>query len=235
MGTLYVVSTPIGNIDDISIRALKTLLTVQYIACEDTRRTGQLLELLVSRFPEFLPSDTFVKPKFISYHDKNELQMVSECIRILEEGTSIALVSDAGTPLISDPGYVLLHEAMKRAIPIVILPGASALLPAVQLSGFSTNHVLFLGYLPEKSGNRNTLLGNIHSSSFSCTVVFYCAPHKLITTLKDVSALFASDTRIAIIRELTKVHEEVWKGTLAQALKDIREPKGEYVVCLQKK
>ena len=225
MGTLFLVSTPIGNIDDITIRALKTIFASPIIACEDTRQTGQLLSILKERFPSFVGGIT---PKLIAYHDKNEERLVPELIMMIESGTSIALVSDAGTPLISDPGYRLVQTAIKRGIPVVPVLGASAILPALQLSGFPVNRWTFVGYLPEKQSHRMKLLEELKTAEN--TVVSYCAPHKLALTLVDLESMFGSSKQIAVIRELTKVHEDVWRGTLADAHTACAEPKGEIVL-----
>ncbi len=225
MGTLFLVSTPIGNIDDITIRALKTLFSSEIIACEDTRQTGQLLSILKERFPAFVGENN---PKLIAYHDKNEEKLVPELITMIESGSSLALVSDAGTPLISDPGYRLVQIAIKRGIPVVPVIGASAILPALQLSGFPVNRWTFVGYLPEKQSHRMRLLEELKTAGN--TVVSYCAPHKLATTLVDVEAVFGPSKQIAVIRELTKVHEDVWRGTVADAHISLAEPKGEIVL-----
>jgi len=225
MGTLFLVSTPIGNIDDITIRGLKTLFSSEVIACEDTRQTGQLLSILKERFPMYVGEMT---PKLIAYHDKNEEKLVPELIMMLEAGTSIALVSDAGTPLISDPGYRLVQIAIKRNIPVVPVLGASAILPALQLSGFPVNHWTFVGYLPEKQSHREKLLEELKLAGN--TVISYCAPHKLATTLVDLESIFGSSKQIAVVRELTKVHEDVWRGTLADAHAALADLKGELVL-----
>lgn len=225
MGTLFLVSTPIGNIDDITIRGLKTLFSSEVIACEDTRQTGQLLSILKERFPAYVSEIT---PKLIAYHDKNEEKLVPELIMMLESGTSISLVSDAGTPLISDPGFRLVQIAIKRGVPVVPVPGASAILPALQLSGFPVNHWTFVGYLPEKQSHRMKLLEALKTAAN--TVVSYCAPHKLATTLTDLESVFGSSKQIAVIRELTKVHENVWRGTVADAHTACADAKGEIVL-----
>lgn len=225
MGTLFLISTPIGNIDDISIRALKTLFSSEVIACEDTRQTGQLLSILKERFPMYVGEIT---PKLIAYHDKNEEKLVPELITMIESGSSIALVSDAGTPLISDPGYRLVQTAIKRGISVVPVIGASAILPALQLSGFPINRWTFVGYLPEKQSHRMKLLEELKIAGN--TVVSYCAPHKLATTLVDLESVFGSSKQIAVIRELTKVHEDVWRGTVNQAHTACTDPKGEIVL-----
>ncbi len=225
MATLFLVSTPIGNIDDISIRALKTIFSSEIIACEDTRQTGQLLAILKERFPTYVGDIT---PKLIAYHDKNEEKLVPELIGFLKNGTSITLVSDAGTPMISDPGYRLVEAAIKRNILVTPVLGASAILPALQLSGFPVNHWTFVGYLPEKQGHRMKLLEELKTAGN--TVVSYCAPHKLSQTLLDIESVFGLSKQIAIIRELTKVHENAWRGTIKEAKERLNDVKGELVV-----
>ncbi len=225
MGTLFLVSTPIGNIDDITIRGLKTLFSCSVIACEDTRQTGQLLSLLKERFPSYVSKTT---AKLIAYHDKNEEKLLPELITFLESGSSLALVSDAGTPLISDPGFRLVQIAIKRGIPVVPVIGASAILPALQLSGFPVNRWTFVGYLPEKQSHRMKLLEELKIAGN--TVVSYCAPHKLATTLVDLETVFGASKQIAVIRELTKMHEDVWRGTVADAHTSCAAMKGEIVL-----
>ncbi|MFH0749543.1 MAG: 16S rRNA (cytidine(1402)-2'-O)-methyltransferase [Candidatus Gottesmanbacteria bacterium] len=227
MAMLFLVSTPIGNIEDISIRALKTLFSAKIIACEDTRQTGQLLAILKERFPAFVGDIT---PKLIAYHDKNEEKLVPELISILEAGASIALVSDAGTPLISDPGFRLVATAIKRGIHVIPIPGASAILPALQLSGFPVHRWMFIGYFPEKQTHRMKLLEELKKSSNPCTTISYCAPHKLENTLHDLESVYGSAKRIAVMRELTKVHENVWRGSVSDAHKALLDPKGEIVL-----
>jgi len=229
MGTLFIVSTPIGNIDDITIRALKTLFSVSSIACEDTRVTGNLLELVKNRSGKELSLGD--KPKLMRYHDANEQNVTPQLIGLLEAGSSVALVSDAGTPLVSDPGYRIVHEVRKRKIPIVVIPGTSAFLPALTGSGVPAHTFTFLGYLPEKQTNRMELLDRIKKSSavFPSAYICYVAPHKLQQTLEDME--FAYDTiEIHVARELTKIHEEYWKGTLAEARTYFEHPKGEFVL-----
>ena len=229
MSTLYLVSTPIGNLEDITIRALKTLFSVDIVACEDTRVTGNLLELLKNKYHEFLPTGT--KPSLVSYHDANEETMAPELIHLLESGKNIALVSDAGTPLVSDPGYRIVLEAKKRIIPVIVVPGASAVLTALVGSGLPTNNFTFLGYLPEKQGKRVQELENIRKAHgfIPSTYVCYIAPHKLIHTVEDLKTVYG-DIPVAIARELTKLHEEYWSGTLSEALKHFSNPKGEFVL-----
>lgn len=222
MGTLFVVSTPIGNLEDITLRATKTLALVDIILCEDTRRTGQMLTTLS------IPHN-----KLLSYYDAIEQQRTPELIAHLEEGKNIALVSDAGTPLISDPGYVLVSEARKRNIKVESIPGASALLTALTSSGLPADKFMFLGYPPEKPSHRKKLFEDMtHLNRFKCTYIFYCAPHKLLTTLTEMKEVFG-DIQISICRELTKIHEEAWTGTISKALTKFASIKGEVVLLLR--
>lgn len=218
MGTLYIVATPIGNLEDITVRAVKTLAKVDYIACEDTRRTGQLLNNLEFR----VQNSEFKKPKLISFYDEVEEIKTPEIINFLEEGNDVALVSDAGTPLISDPGYKLVRECIKRGIKIVSIPGPSSIISALVVSGLPINKFTFLGYIPVKRNKRIEFLKNIKG-----TVVLFETANRLNESLEDIKNIFG-DIEIVIARELTKIHEEVWRGKISEALK--REFKGEIVL-----
>jgi len=228
MGTLYLVSTPIGNIDDISIRAIKLLFTADIIACEDTRQTGQLLTILKERFSAWIKPNA-EPAKLISYHDKNEENVVPELITYLQGNQSIVLVSDAGTPLISDPGYRLVTAAIKRNIQVTPIPGVSAILPALQLSGFPVHEWMFIGYLPEKQSHRLKKLKELENMK-SYTIISYCAPHKLKQTLDDLLSVYGSTKQVAVIKELTKIHEAVIRGSVTEVLAQVNEVKGEIVL-----
>lgn len=243
MGTLFVVATPIGNLEDISLRAIKTLFSVDYVACEDTRRTGLLLDELKKRYPSIVPKDspseglslnTQGHSRLVQYYDEIEDKRLPEVIDILTQGRSVALVSDAGTPLISDPGYVLIKEARKRGIPVISIPGASALLTALTSSGLPADKFMFLGYPPEKQGNRLKLFEHISSMNrfIESTYIFYSAPHKLQSTLEDMKNSFG-DIEIVICRELTKIHEEYWRGAVSAAISRFIQPKGEFVLLIR--
>lgn len=220
MGTLYIVATPIGNRLDITLRAIKTLETVDIILCEDTRRTGLLLK---------------TNARLVSYYDEIENKRTPEVMSWLELGKNVALVSDAGTPLISDPGYKLVRECQKRNISVICIPGPSAFLAALTTSGLPTDKFLFLGYPPEKKSHRISLFSSLRSIDrskfFPITIIFYCAPHKLQTTLEDMKDILG-DLDIVIARELTKIHEEVWRGKISVAQKYFRNPKGEFVLLI---
>lgn len=233
MGTLYIVSTPIGNLDDISVRALKTLLTVDIILCEDTRRTGNLLNELKKRYTQFLGNGQHKEPKYISYYDEIEDKRLPEVIQLLNNDSSIALVSDNGTPAISDPGFRLIREVHKRNIPVTAVPGPTAAVTALVLSGLPTNSFLFLGFLPEKQGARIKILEQASRSlsDLSATLITYCAPHKLEQTLQDMMQVFG-DISVVVARELTKIHEEVISARISEHLTHITDVKGECVILL---
>lgn len=231
MGTLYLVPTPIGNLADITLRSLRTLFDVDVIACEDTRRTGLLLEKLLTKFSPN-PEDK-TKPRLLSYYDQVELQRIPEIISLLSADQDVALVSDAGTPAVSDPGFKLVRECIKEGLPVVSLPGASSVLTALTVSGLPTDKFLFVGYPPHKPGHRLDFFNNIKVSleSITTTVIFFEAPHKLLTTLGDVSSVFG-DIEIVVCRELTKMYEEIRREKISEALKHFNKisPKGEFVI-----
>ncbi|MBI3385605.1 16S rRNA (cytidine(1402)-2'-O)-methyltransferase [Candidatus Gottesmanbacteria bacterium] len=231
MGTLFVVSTPIGNLEDITLRAIKMLFTVDTILCEDTRHTGLLLSELQKRYPDWVSKQ---KPNVMPYYDRIEDRTIPEVIELLIKGRAVALVSDAGTPLVSDPGFRLVRECLKRNIKVESIPGPSAFLAALTSSGVPSDKFLFLGYPPEKQAQRQKLFENIkHIQSFiQSTIIFYCAPHKFITTLEDLKTTLG-DVDIAVARELTKLHEEIWKGSVSQAQKYFAVPRGEFVILLR--
>lgn len=244
MGILYIVSTPIGNLEDITIRAIKTLFSVQYILCEDTRKTGILLQELNNKYSTLLHSSILFKAKLIRFDDKTENRLVPECIGNLLDNHNLAIVSDAGTPLINDPGYLLVRECRKRNIPVVSIPGPTALISALTISGLPTDKFMFLGYPPEKSTHRLKLFQSLvrhperirrpaekSRDLLNITYIFYCAPHKLQQTLKDMRDVIG-DIEITIVRELTKIHEEVRCEKITEMLNLYKTPKGEFVIVL---
>lgn len=231
MGTLYLVPTPIGNLADITLRGLRTLFSVDIIACEDTRRTGSLLDKL---FAEFAPeNDEKRKPKLLSYYDQIEAQRIPEVIELLQAGQNIALVSDAGTPAISDPGFKLVRECLANKLNVVSLPGASSVTTALVASGLPTDKFLFAGYPPHKPGHRLDFFKNIKTSleSINSTVILFEAPHKVEKTLGDMQEVFG-DIEIVFARELTKIYEEIKKKKISDALQQFKKkpPKGEFVL-----
>ncbi|HEX8932024.1 MAG TPA: 16S rRNA (cytidine(1402)-2'-O)-methyltransferase [Patescibacteria group bacterium] len=231
MGTLFVVATPIGNLEDITLRALKTLFAVDIIACEDTRRTGLLLDKLLTNFAAN-PEDKR-KPRLISYYEQNELQRIPEIVELLRVGQNIALVSDAGTPLVSDPGFKLVRECIVQGIKVEALPGASSVLTALTVSGLPTDKFFFAGYPPHKPGHRLAFLDNLKKSQelVKSTVILFEAPHKLLTTLGNLQAVFG-DIEVVLCRELTKIYEEVRREKISESLIHFEKiaPKGEFVL-----
>lgn len=202
-GTLYVVGTPIGNLEDITLRALRILQEVDLIACEDTRRTRKLL----ARY-------NLSKP-LVSYHEHNERERTRWLLSRLRAGESIALLSDAGMPAISDPGSVLIQEAIAEGIPVVPIPGPSAVTAALAVSGLPTDRYTFAGFLPRKRAERRAVLESLRE--LPGTLVLFEAPHRLVETLQDLLEILG-DRRIALARELTKVHEEVLRGRISEVL-----------------
>ncbi|MBQ9509501.1 MAG: 16S rRNA (cytidine(1402)-2'-O)-methyltransferase [Bacteroidales bacterium] len=217
---LFLVPTPIGNMEDITLRALRVLREVDFVLCEDTRTTKNLLKHYE------------IEQRCMAYHIHNEHQQLKQIIAQIKLSQSVALVSDAGTPSISDPGFLLLRECIAEGIEVECLPGATALIPAVVNSGLPCDSFYFNGFLPHKKGKESTLR---RLSEMKETVVFYESPHRLAKTLVMMQSFFAEDTPISISRELTKIHEENFRGTLADAIAHFpldKEVKGEIVVVI---
>lgn len=219
-GVLYVVATPIGNLEDITYRAVRILREAGLIACEDTRHTRKLLD------------HYGIKGKLISYHEHNETERAAELIERLQEGINVAQVSDAGMPGISDPGYRVIKSAIEHGITVVPVPGPSALVAALAASGLPTDAFEFRGFLPAKSGQRRTELESIRTRE--CTVIFYEAPHRIREALADVVAVLGPERPVVVARELTKVHEEFLRGTAGELLVQVceRELKGEITLMI---
>ena len=215
-GTLFLVATPIGNLNEVSPRTIETLKNAEVVACEDTRNTRKLL----SHFD--------IHTKMVTYHNFNEREEYSKLLEILKEGKDVALVSDAGYPLISDPGYILVNEVIKEGINIVTISGPSAGINALVASGLETAHYMFYGFLNSKSSQAKKELEAL--KSFPYTIIFYEAPHRINKTLELMLDVLG-DRKACVARELTKLHEEYTRGNLSQ-LKDI-EYKGEIVVLVE--
>ncbi|QZZ19254.1 16S rRNA (cytidine(1402)-2'-O)-methyltransferase [Leptothermofonsia sichuanensis E412] len=218
-GTLYLVSTPIGNLEDMSFRAVRILQSVDLIAAEDTRHTGKLLHHFQITTPQ------------LSYHDHNRQSRTSELLERLQQGKAIALVTDAGTPGISDPGYELTKACAEAGIPVVPIPGPSAAIAALAASGLASDRFVFEGFLPAKAQARRAHLETLKPETR--TLIFYEAPHRLRATLQDLQIL-GTERQLVLARELTKLHEELWRGTVGEAtvLYSDREPQGEFTLVV---
>ena len=220
-GTLFVVPTPIGNLEDITLRAIRILQEVDTVVCEDTRQTIKLLSHLKISKP------------LISFYTQNQLKRIPQIISMLESGKSIALVSDCGTPAISDPGYYLIKEALDKNIEVVPLPGACALITALVGSGLTTDSFVFLGFLKKKAGKMKKELEQ--AKRVEKTIVFYESPHRILKTLEICREVFGEQTKIVLARELTKKFEEFIRGTIKEVF-DImtnREILGEFIVLVE--
>lgn len=212
-GVLYIVGTPIGNLEDITLRALRILKEVDVIACEDTRQTRKLLDHYRIATPT------------ISYHEHNERSRAGELVARLEQGQGAALVTDAGMPGISDPGYRVIKLALERGLPVVPVPGPAAFLAALAGSGLATDSFQFRGFLPAKTGQRKEALSQIRDSSE--TQVYYEAPHRLLEALRDMVEILGSERPLVVARELTKIHEEFVRGGAGEVLRTFKERQGE--------
>ena len=217
MHTLYIVATPIGNLEDISLRALRILKEVKIIAAEDTRKTSRLLNHYQITTP------------MTSYYEHNKLVKLNRMLDYLEQG-DMALVSEAGMPGISDPGYELIMAALEQGIPVVPVPGASAVVTALAASGLATDRFTFLGFLPTKTVARRRMLESVTAEKG--TLIILEAPHRVEDSLKDMLSVLG-DRRIAACRELTKMHEEIFRGTISEALAHFTEPKGEFTLVIE--
>ena len=219
MGNLYTIATPIGNLEDITFRAINTLKEVDIIACEDTRHTLKLL------------NHYEISKPLISYHQHSKVSKIDRLIKELETGKNIAIVTDAGTPGISDPGQVLINKAVEMGIRVIPIPGPSAVITALSAAGVPTDSFVFLGFLPHKKG-RKTIIESFKDEKR--TIVFYESPHrieKLLGELKDV----LEDRKIVVARELTKMFEEILKGTVSEVQEKLKIIKGEFVVIISTK
>jgi 16S rRNA (cytidine1402-2'-O)-methyltransferase len=217
MPTLYVVATPIGNLEDITLRAIRVLKEVRLIAAEDTRKTKRLLDHYGISTP------------MTSYYEHNKLTKLGYLLRFLEND-DLALVSEAGMPGISDPGYELIVAAAEQSIQVIPVPGPSAIVAAVAVSGLPTDQFTYLGFLPRKKSERVRLLEQV--SQEPRTLVVFEAPHRLVDALRDLLEVLG-DRRIAVVRELTKLHEEVFRGSVGQAIERFQEPRGEFTIVIE--
>ncbi len=220
MAKLFIVATPIGNLEDITFRAIKTLKEADLIVCEDTRKTGILLKKY-----------EIENKKLNSFHARSSTKKAEEIINKIKSGKIIAYVSDAGTPGISDPGFILIKSAIENKIPVVPIPGASALITLISVSGFPIDKFKFIGFLPHKKG-RQTILKNLRDLNIS--TVFYESVHRFPRLLKELSKYLDEERKICIGRELTKLYEDVFRGTIKESLEYFNESniKGEFVILV---
>ncbi|MDR3047931.1 MAG: 16S rRNA (cytidine(1402)-2'-O)-methyltransferase [Bacteroidales bacterium] len=218
---LYIIPTPIGNLEDITLRALRILKEVDFVLCEDTRTTRNLL------------NHYEISQKCMAYHIHNEHQQISYYINLIKSSKSVGLVSDAGTPSISDPGFLLVREALKEGIEVECLPGATAFVPAIVNSGLPSDSFTFLGFLPHKKGKLSMI--NIIAEA-EHTVIFYESPYRLVKTLEMMLTVIEPERMITVSRELTKIYEENFRGTLLETFQYFNDKvvKGEIVVCVDK-
>ncbi len=218
-GCLYLVATPIGNLEDITLRAIRVLKEADLIACEDTRQTQKLLQ------------HYGIHKEMSSYHAHNELTRAAELVIKLEQGAQVALVSDAGTPVISDPGHHLVTLCLRHHIPVIPIPGPSAVVAALAASGLATEEFLFVGFLPSRAGARRKALEGLKSEPR--TIVLYEAPHRLVETLADAAAVMGPRPAV-VAREITKIHEEFLRGTLTELCEAARKraPRGEITLLI---
>ena len=219
MGKLYVVPTPVGNLEDMTFRAIRILKEVDLILAEDTRTSGVLLK----HFD--------IKNAMLSHHKFNEHQTVERIVERIKGGEQVALISDAGTPGISDPGFLIVRECVRNGIEVQCLPGATAFVPALVASGLPDERFCFEGFLPQKKGRMTRLNGLVEETR---TMIFYESPYRLVKTLTQFAEVFGAERKVAVCREISKVHEESVRGTLAEVIAHFQqsEPKGEIVIVL---
>jgi len=218
---LYIVPTPIGNMGDITLRAIEILKTSDIILAEDTRHAKKLLD------------HYDILTKVNSYHLNNEHKRVDEYVQMIINGNKVSLITDAGTPCISDPGFLLIREAIKNNILITCLPGPTAFVPALVMSGLPSESFIFEGFLPRKKGRKSKLY---EISQNTKTTILYESPFRVVKTLSDLKDIIGLNRKIAIVREISKIYEEVFRGTIQEAIQEYNEKtiKGEFVICIDK-
>lgn len=222
MGTLYLVPTPVGNLEDITARALRILRESDLILAEDTRTSGNLLKHFDIQRP------------MLSYHKFNEHQTVQRIVERLQAGETIAVVSDAGTPAISDPGFLVAREAIQAGITVITLPGATAFVPALVSSGLPCERFCFEGFLPQKKGRQSRIEALRDETR---TMIFYESPHRILKALEQFQEVFGAERKVSACREISKIHEESVRGTISQVIDHFRnnEPRGEFVIVVEGK
>ena len=233
---LYIVATPIGNLKDMTLRALETLQSVDGIICEDTRRASTLLNHYNITSRHSREGGNPIKIPLLVLNDFNEAGMVGSIIDQLNSGKNLALISDAGTPLINDPGYKLVRSCLENGIEVDSLPGPSSVITALTLSGLPPDKFMFLGYPPEKPGHRiellKTLRSHMSSGKLNVTYILFVAPHKLLRILEEMLEIYG-DIEIVLAHELTKIHQSVEKRKISDFLENLKNPKGEYILLLR--
>lgn len=228
---MYIVATPIGNLQDVTLRALKIFESVDFIACEDTRTSA----ILIKHY--FKGREKEILDKLFSYFEQNEQQKIPQVLNLLENGKNVALISDSGTPAVSDPGFKLIREALKKGIKVESIPGPSSVISALVSSGIPTDKFMFLGFLPKKPGHRQTLLEKLKESLklLETTVIIFESPFRLSKTLSEIENVFGN-IEIVVARELTKIHEEIKKDKVSNLAKYYKNgTKGEIVILFSTK